>query len=88
MEEGSVMMCQTKVLAALKGICYTLFVTMHQKVMMKILLDSCGEQNPAVWAMKKYPSSKDIQLYGIWVINATIGVNWLSISLLILNAFK
>ena len=33
-----------------------------------MLLDSGGEQTPIVWAMKKYPSSKDIQLCGIWVI--------------------
>ena len=39
---------------------------------MKILLAYGGEQNPIVWAMKKYPSFKYIQLYGIWVIiNAT-----------------
>ena len=46
---------------------------MHEKGMIEMLWDyPGGEQNPAVGAMKKYPSSKYVQLYGIWVIiNAT-----------------
>ena len=68
MEEGSVMICETKVLHSLKGICYTLFVTTHQKAMIKTLSDYGGEQNLIVWVVKKYPSSKDIQLYGTWLI--------------------
>ena len=72
MEDGSSMLEETRVKRCLKEICYSLFVTMCEKAMIRILLDYGGEQNPVVWAMKKYPSSKNIQLYGIWVIiNAT-----------------
>ena len=68
MEKGLVMLSETKVLSCLKGICYSLFVTMHAKMMIKILLDSSGEQNPVMCATKKFPSSNVIQLCGIWVI--------------------
>ena len=68
MEKGLVMLSETKVLSCLKVICYSLFVTMHAKMMIKILLDSSGEQNPVMCATKKFPSSNVIQLCGIWVI--------------------
>ena len=36
-----------------------------------LLMYPGGEHNPIVWAMKKYPKSKNIQLYGICaIINA------------------
>ena len=46
---------------------------MHEKATICVLLGyPGGEHNPIVWAMKKYPRSKYVQLYGIWVIiNAT-----------------
>ena len=76
------MLDETNIEHDLEQICFSLFVTKHGKGMVLILL--CGPyctHNPLVWAMKTYPNSENIQLYGIWtMINAMywsrIGVNW------------
>ena len=72
MESGVKMSDETRVVCELEQICYSLFVTKCEKAMIKVLFAHNGGQNPIVWAMKKYPSSKNIQLCGTWVIvNAT-----------------
>ena len=72
MEVGILMVEETKVERCLRQICYSLFVTIHEKGMVNVLFGYHGwEHNPIVWAMKKYPKSKYIQLYGICaIINA------------------
>ena len=73
MEMGTSMVKETKVERCLRQICYSLFVTRSQKAMINVLFGyPRWEHNPIVWAMKKYPKSKNIQLYGICAImNAT-----------------
>ena len=68
---------EARVERCLREICYSLCVTTCEKAMIHVLLGyPGGEHNPIVWAMKKYPSSKYVQLYGIWVIiNAMHSVN-------------
>ena len=53
--------------------CRTKDVQQHQKATIDVLIRcTSGECNPIVWAMKKYPKSKNIQLYGICAsMNAT-----------------
>ena len=72
MEMGISMVKEEKVERCLRQICYSLFVTTCEKAMINVLFGyPHWEHNPIVWAMRKYPKSKYIQLYGIWaIINA------------------
>ena len=59
MEMGISMVKETKVERCLPQICYSLFVTTHEKAMINVLFGyPCWKHNPIVWAMKKYPKSK------------------------------
>ena len=64
---------EARVERCLRRICYSLFVTTREKAMIHVLFGyPGGEHNPIVWAMKRYPKAKNIQLYGICaIINAT-----------------
>ena len=72
MMTGKRMLDETNMERDLEQMCFSLFVTKHGKGMVLMLL--CGPycpHNPLVWAMKTYPNSENIQLYGIWMmINA------------------
>ena len=72
MQVGKLMVDETKVERCIRQICYSLFVTTLEKSMIHVLLGyPSHECNLIMWGMRKYPKSKNIQLYGICaIINA------------------